>query len=101
MAMWRKKPEAIDPLADEEVRRPRWALRLLVIGCVGILLVLGGRPTYHRFKAWRARALAAGAEAALAQEDLTNAVRKAQAAYLMRPDEPASLRTAARIQSRI
>jgi lipopolysaccharide biosynthesis regulator YciM len=95
-------PDPSDTLAfpptPEEKRPGPW--RKILLWC-GVLLVLGfvARPGYHFFKKQRARALAQNAIECLDRSDLTNALRYAQAAYLMQPGEPAALRSAARVQT--
>src|ERR1051325_8353999 len=101
--MWRILKNIL-PAADRSKRgkrRLRWILRLIIIACAGALLLAAARPTYRTFKKWRSRNLAVRAETSLANNDLTNAARQAQAAYLMRPNEPTALRAAAKVQTSI
>src|SRR5687767_9504046 len=98
--MWQVPKKAKTELSSLHLRWRAWTFRVLLLA-IGFVLLLGARPTYRGFKGWRSRSLAGRAEDALARNDLTNAARHAQAAYLIRPGEPAALRSAARIQSKI
>src|SRR5687767_13048354 len=66
---------------------------------IAILVTLYARPLYKAGKAWRARQLAGQAEKFLLEENWTEAAQKAQAGYQLKPDEPATIRAVARLQS--
>ena len=78
----------------------RWNWKLIaasVLLCA--LAVFSARPVYRWGKAWRARSLAAESGKFLAEKDWSGAIGKAQAAYRLAPEEPATLRAIARFYS--
>ncbi len=84
---------------DSDAPPPRRYVRYALLALLAVIAVTGARPSYHSFKEWRSRDLASQAEASLERGDFSNAVRCAQAAYLMQPFQPAALRAAARVQT--
>jgi len=79
----------------------RFRTRLIIIATVLLLLLaalIGGKPIYHWGKRWRARQLAAQAEAALDAGRWEEASGKARAAYQLTVEEPAALRAVARVE---
>ncbi|MCW5552622.1 MAG: hypothetical protein KIS67_10755 [Verrucomicrobiae bacterium] len=82
--------------AERGVRR--WRPLLLWLLAVSLLLagVCAIRPAYVAFKGWRTRALAAQAERLMGEGRWPQAAEKAQAAWLLKPTEPAALRALAR-----
>lgn len=98
-----------DPAADGDTSRntaglstggrPGMGRRLAWIAAVGslILVALGAAPGYRLLKTLRARALAEEATQLIDTGQWDAAFRKANAAYQMRPQDPATIRTVARL----
>jgi len=84
-------------------RRKRRLLRvyLPVLLTLGLLIYFGGKPAYRATRAWQARRAAREASALIAQEKWSEASRRAQDAYLLRPNEPEAVRVTARLLTRI
>ncbi len=84
-------------------RRKRRILRIYlpVLLTLALLLYFGGKPAYRGVRAWQARRLAREASALVAQEKWGEASRRAQDAYLLRPNEPEAIRVTARLLTRV
>ena len=82
-----------------ETDKKRAVLGILAALAAIVVLGVGILPAYRAVTAWRARNLAAQSDSLRAKGKLPEAQLKAQAAYLIRPDEPEALRAAARIQT--
>ncbi len=84
------------PLDETDLSRSvpkRVLLGVLVLAV--LCAVLGGRPFLHWIKGARSSHFAAQSETFLAEEKWQEAYSKAQAAYRLKPDEPAALRAMA------
>lgn len=85
-------------LQAEYWARRRW---LKIAACLGVLLILGivFAPNLYRVgKSWRVRQLTQQAEELIKLEKWEEASAKAQAAYQLKIDEPAAVRTAAHLK---
>ncbi len=83
-------------------RRRRLAGKiLLIVGAIALVVFLGGKPVYRAIKAWQARRLAREANALMVEEKWTEASRRVQDAYLLRPNEPEAVRASARLLTRV
>ena len=80
-------------------RRQRWLAAAVVCAVAGGVLAFEFKPIYRAGKGWRARQLAAQAEALTVQEKWPDALAKARAAYQLMPGEPAAIRAVARLQN--
>jgi hypothetical protein len=92
--------EPMDLTASPPRRGIPWkraAMWALVIGG-GVGALVAAKPVYRESKAWRARRLGLQVEALISEGRLDGAVEKARAAYQLKPDEPASMRAAARVE---
>ena len=74
---------------------------LLIVGAIALVVFLGGKPVYRAIKAWQARRLAREANALMVEEKWTEASRRVQDAYLLRPNEPEAVRASARLLTRV
>ncbi len=98
MSLLRPTPSAIPALA--EARRRRWLWFFAILAGM-IVTVVAFLPVYRWGKAWRARSLAANAEQAISAARWQEAAGHVQAAVQLAPGEPAALRAAARLYTRI
>ena len=85
-------------LQQARKRRRNWLaiVGFLLMGVCVIALEYG--TIYNWVQGLRSRRMAAKAEAEILGGNLEEAVNKARAAYLTKPDEPAAIRIAARVQ---
>ena len=91
----------MDPVANMlEAGRKARLRRIAVLWLVAVAVlaggVFGGKPLYRVLTGWRAKRLAAQAEALLGENKQKPAFAKAQAAFLLRPASPAAVRAMAR-----
>ena len=84
-------------------RRRRRVLRkyLPAVIAVALAMFFGGKPAYRAVRAWQARRLAREANTLIDQEKWSEASRRVQDAYLLRPNEPEAVRVSARLLTRI
>ena len=75
----------------------RIAIITLIAISTALVLVVGLPPAYGGFKSWRSKRLASQAERLVQEQNWTAAQQKAQAALLLRKNEPGALRAMARI----
>ena len=80
-------------------RRQRWLIAGGFCAVAALVLAFEFKPVYRAVKGWRARHLAAQAEALTAQEKWPEALAKARAAYQLQPGEPAAIRAVAHLQN--
>ena len=85
-------------LQQARKRRRNWLaiVGFLLMGVCVVALEYG--TIYNWVQGLRSRRMAAKAEAEILGGNLEEAVNKARAAYLTKPDEPAAIRIAARVQ---
>lgn len=85
-----------------ELQRRRRRTVMIVFGAVLVVFAAAMfemQPALEEIRRWRARRYAAKAEVDMAAESWQSAQLKAHMAYQIRPDEPAAIRTVARLQS--
>ena len=85
-------------LQQARKRRRNW----LAILCVALVILVGAGFKYEAIRSWvqgiRSRRMASKAEAEVLAGNIEEAIKKARTAYQTKPDEPASIRMAARVQ---
>ncbi|MBI3850769.1 MAG: hypothetical protein HY298_10925 [Verrucomicrobia bacterium] len=82
--------------AARTARRRRLVILSLIVLVILVAGFFGAPPAYHSFTGWRSKRLAAQAERLTSQNQLPQAVQKAQAAFLLNRSEPAALHAMAR-----
>jgi tetratricopeptide (TPR) repeat protein len=87
----------LNPLETERKAKLR-RLAIISLAVVAILVgcFFGARPAYRSFTGWRSKRLAAQAEKLISENQWTQAVQKAQAAFLLNRTEPAAIHAMAK-----
>lgn len=80
----------------------RWTRRYVPVAfALALLIYFGGKPSYRAVRGWQAKRIAREANALIAQEKWSEASRRVQDAYLLRPNEPEAVRASARLLTRV
>ncbi len=79
-------------------RRRNWLTALIVVLVAAGVVALEFRRVYEWVQGVRSRRMAAKAEAEMLGGNVEEAIGKARTAYQTKPDEPAAIRTSARVQ---
>lgn len=85
-------------LIEARKRRRNWSVIAFSVLAVGILVAVEFSSIYNWAQGLRARRMAAKAEAEILAGNMEEALRKARTAYQTKPDEPSTIRIAAKVQ---